>query len=372
MKKILLVGQLPPPFHGQAVINKLVFDAKFSSFESLVLPMQYSRSIDEVGAVGYRKVVHLFLLIFRTWKLWIVERPDALYYPPASANRVPVLRDVFYLGMTRFLFPKTVFHFHAGGLGDYLESIGLIGKMAKFVYRKPDLAIELYNEPDSPGKYLAAKMISVIPNGLAVDDLNEKNRVESAMFTLLFIGSLREDKGVLDLIYTIEELKKRGKLVEIKIAGGWVSRGFEREVKALTEKLGVAEQFHWLGVIEGAEKWEAFRTADCFFFPTFYHAEKFPLVLIEALGMGLPVVSTYWRGIPELLEGSDAAFLSTTHAIALFADAIETLASDRQELIKMSENAKSHYEKNYTLEIFLNGMEKHLSSTLHMDDSRGG
>ena len=57
-KKILVVGQLPPPFHGQAVGNQLVFDAEWNSFGKVTLPMRYSKTIDDVGSAGIAKVLH--------------------------------------------------------------------------------------------------------------------------------------------------------------------------------------------------------------------------------------------------------------------------------------------------------------------------
>jgi glycosyltransferase involved in cell wall biosynthesis len=364
-KKILFVGQLPPPFHGQAVVNGLVFEAEWQSFEKVVLPMEYSKTIDDVGSAGFSKVIHLISLILKTWKIWLVERPDAIYYPPASAHKVPVLRDIIYLGCTRFLFKKTVFHFHAGGLGQYLDSIGLLGKLAKWVYRKPDLAIELYREADSPGEYLGAKKVSIVPNGLAVEG-EAASMMEGTDITMMFVGSLREDKGVLDVIRTVTELKKRGSHVRVQLAGGWVSEDFRKEAEALVKELEVEDRIEWLGIIQGDVKWAAFRRSHCFFFPTFYHSEKFPLVLIEALGMGLPVVSTNWRGIPQLLEGSDAAAIHEVGDVEGFANAIQRLDEDREKCRVCGANARSHYEKNYNLEKFLGSMEKCLEAGLKL------
>lgn len=358
-KKILVVGQLPPPFHGQAVVNQLVFDAEWNSFGKVTLPMRYSKTIDDVGSAGIAKVLHLIYLILKTWQIWLTVRPEVLYYPPASANKVPVIRDILYLGMTRFLFKKTVFHFHAGGLGQYLDSIGRIGKLAKWAYRKPDLAIELYREPDSPGAYLGAKKVAIIPNGLSVEQPVASMAGEA--FSIMFMGALREDKGVLDVLRTVAELKKRGVTVTVSLAGAWSSENFEKGAKALVEQLGVNDEVNWLGVIQGEDKWQTLRSGHCFFFPTFYHSEKFPLVLIEALGMGLPVVTTNWRGIPQLVDGADGAVdLHELADVQGFADSLEVLAKDREICIQGGVIARKHYAKNYTLEKFLESMEGHL------------
>jgi glycosyltransferase involved in cell wall biosynthesis len=56
-----------------------------------------------------------------------------------------------------------------------------------------------------------------------------------------------------------------------------------------------------LGFVPAERKAEALRAADLFCFPTFYLAENQPGNLIEAMAYGLPVVTTRWRSIPEML-----------------------------------------------------------------------
>ena len=56
-----------------------------------------------------------------------------------------------------------------------------------------------------------------------------------------------------------------------------------------------------LGFVAGAEKDRVLREADVLCFPTYYAAEVIPTVIIDAMAYGLPVISTDWRGVPELL-----------------------------------------------------------------------
>lgn len=100
-KNILLIGQTPPPFHGQAVATKLLFDHDWNEKKVYSLRMDYSHSEVEVGRFRIRKVLHLFSLTFKSIVLLIGYKPCIIYYPPASPHIVPVLRDIFFLTFVR-------------------------------------------------------------------------------------------------------------------------------------------------------------------------------------------------------------------------------------------------------------------------------
>ena len=101
MNSILLVGQTPPPYHGQAIAMQQLFDHRWEGLKIQYLRMEYSQREAEVGRFRIKKIFHLFSLIIRSWFILIKNRPCCLYYPPASPNRIPVIRDVVFLLFVR-------------------------------------------------------------------------------------------------------------------------------------------------------------------------------------------------------------------------------------------------------------------------------
>ena len=65
-----------------------------------------------------------------------------------------------------------------------------------------------------------------------------------------------------------------------------------------------------------------------FCLPTFYEAETFGIVLVEAMSLGLPVVATRWRGIPEIVDDGKTGYLVETHDAAAVAERLEQLQAD--------------------------------------------
>lgn len=360
---ILFVGQTPPPYHGQAVVTKMLFDHDWGDLRVDRLRMSYSDTIDAVGKASLGKILHLLTLIVKTWWIALIRRPRILYYLPASANRIPVLRDVIYLMGVRWIFPRTVFHYHAGGLPEYLQSAGWFGGLARRVYSNADVSVEICRTDSSPGKVFHARKTIYVPNGLDVEVL-PRNRPLDAELRVFFLGALNEGKGVLDVLRTASILKARGCKLHFQLVGAWASDAFRKKTLAFVESENLEDIIEFSGVLKGENKWRAYADADIFFFPSHYQSENFPLVLIEAMALGLPVVSTTWRGIPQLIGDSNSAVLCDINAPDQYADALQEILKNLDKRQQMGVAARRYYENHYTRDKFVAAMEEVFQSVL--------
>jgi glycosyltransferase involved in cell wall biosynthesis len=80
-----------------------------------------------------------------------------------------------------------------------------------------------------------------------------------------------------------------------------------------------------LGVVDEAQKHAVFSKTDLFCFPTYYPNEGQPLTLIEAMAHDVRIVTTRWRGIPEMLPNENVWFVEPRQPLQL-ATAIEAAA----------------------------------------------
>ena len=60
MKKILVLGQTPPPYGGQAIMIKTFLEGNYSHIKLFHIRMSFSKDMDEMGKVKIRKIFHLF------------------------------------------------------------------------------------------------------------------------------------------------------------------------------------------------------------------------------------------------------------------------------------------------------------------------
>lgn len=361
--EVVLVGQRPPPIHGQALAIDRLVRGQFTRIKIRHVPMDFSAAMEEVGRVTLRKIGRLFRLIWRVLRIRVRTRAQVLYYPPAGPSLVPVIRDIVFLIAVKPFFPTVVLDFHAGGLEDMEDRLHLpLRFLFRRAYHNPELAIYRYPS-DSKTHRLPAKRTIVVPYG--IDDEFPRlgsRRSNGPGFTVLYVGLVSRSKGAWTLVEAVSLLKHRGLDIHGVVVGEFGSEGEESEWHDLIRAEGLETRVRYTGRLVGDDKWQEFRDADVFCFPSYYENEAFPIVLIEAMQFGLPVVASDWRGIPHLVqEGVTGLLVPPRNALAV-ADCLEQLAKDPELRAEMGEAGRRSYLERYTVRAYLSAMEEALHS----------
>ena len=179
--KLLVFALTPPPHHGQSYMVKLMLDGfggdqrqgGTAGDPGLVqcyhVNARFASGPDDMGTFRLGKGIQV--LRYALEALWCRVRHgvNVLYYIPAMPMKAPVIRDVVLLTLLRPFFSKTVFHWHAAGLGAWLESdeaCPVLARVARVVLHKADLAITPaeFNLPDA--RKFAPRISLSVPNGI--------------------------------------------------------------------------------------------------------------------------------------------------------------------------------------------------------------
>jgi glycosyltransferase involved in cell wall biosynthesis len=349
--KILVVGQTPPPFMGQAIMIQKMLETDFGDkIKLLYVPMVFSKELGDMKKFRVRKVFEVINVIAKIISLRVSQKPDVLYYPPSGASNLPVLRDVVILISTRWLFRKTIFHFHAGGLGDYYDHTNPVMRfLCRQAYFNPDAAIHISKLSPPDGYKIKAKRIFIVPNGIE-DVYTEYQSVRGKNIpVILYVGALYESKGVLNLIEACRILKARSVSFQVKIIGQGDSL-FEKGINEFLILNQLNDEVALLGIRIGHEKWKEYAMADIFCFPTYFEAETFGVVLVEAMMFGLPTVATRWRGIPSVVRDLKDGFLVPIKKPETIADKLQLLIDNPKLRLEMGMEGRRRFLKYYTVE----------------------
>jgi glycosyltransferase involved in cell wall biosynthesis len=367
--RVLVVGQTPPPHGGQATAIASLLGGDYDGLVLTHVRMAFSADMAVIGKLRLGKLTHLIGLVFRIWVARIRHRPQVLYYPPAGPDLLPVMRDLVVLLATRWCFRRTVFHFHAAGLSELAPRLPrVLQPLLRRAYGRPDLALvpSALNPPD--GAFVGARRTVVVPNGVAdptelLAPNDRSRRVEgTGAPTLLYLGVLRESKGVLVLLDAVRLLRRHVPDVRLRLVGTVESPQFADELRRRLNAYDLHDVVEWCGPLTGRDKSLAFRDSDVFCYPSHFESETFGLVLIEAMACSLPVVATRWRGIPDAVAEGETALLVPPQDAAAFADAVITLLDDPTLAHRLGAAGRSRYDAHFTEARFRRRMEESLCS----------
>ncbi|MDF9832813.1 glycosyltransferase involved in cell wall biosynthesis [Ereboglobus sp. PH5-5] len=359
--KLLVFAQTPPPVHGQSVMVRTLVDglggaarARGTEIEVVHVNPALSRDAADVGRVRIGKIFALWAACWRALRArWRGRGAGGmtLYYVPAPGKRPAVWRDLMVMFSLRPFFTRLVLHWHAVGLGAWLEKKARAPErwMARLALGRADIAIVLAPELADDAMEFAPRRVCVVPNGIDVS-ASQKQGAEPArvICRLLFLGLCSREKGVFAALDAMAVLERETPgAFELVVAGAFASEEEEREFNArlATDNAGLRKCVRYAGPADDAEKHALYDGADMFVFPTHYAHEAQPLVLIEAMAHDLPVVTTHWRAIPGMLPECPHAQVVGAHASA------EKLASairDARAAGPVNGIMRAHYEKHFT------------------------
>ncbi len=171
--------------------------------------------------------------------------------------------------------------------------------------------------------------LTVIHCGIDGSVFSPTERPATDRLNVICVGTLHEVKGQRYLIEAAGELVRRGVDVGLRFVGDGPDRP---ALESRAAELGLAERVEFLGLRKRAEVVALLANADLLVAPSVPTAggkrEGLPVVLIEAMAAGVPVVASHLSGIPELVENEVTGLTVPPGDATALADAIERLAAD--------------------------------------------
>lgn len=150
---------------------------------------------------------------------------------------------------------------------------------------------------------------------------------------LVCVGRLCPEKGQLVLIQALAQLLKQGARIPLTLVGDGPSRP---DIEAAIARAGLTSQVKVVGWCAAAQVRQYLEQSTALVLPSF--AEGLPVVIMEALALGRPVISTYIAAIPELvIPGENGWLVPAGSPEKLAATLTELLHTPRPQLAAMGQ-----------------------------------
>jgi len=355
--KALFIMQLPPPFHGTSMMNDMI--AKSSKIRNEVIvdliPLFYNSNSTRIGAFSLSKAwitIKYFLLIF----YFIMKNEYSFVYYTLSPIGLPLIRDSILLLIVKLFNQKLILHLHGKGIKNASKNSGILRYLYKWIFNKSTVILlskKLYYDVEQYVKYNNCRFLSNGINSKMVGYLKKEDQLGElkCSFSAVYLSSLIRSKGILDFLRSIAIVKKAGYKIRATVIGGEqdISISYLHEVII---KLGLKDNVKILGEVTGDKKERLLSAHDIFILPTFYPNECFPLVILEAMKYGLPVISTSEGAISEIVDNNINGFIIDKKRPDTIAEKIIYLINNKGAFIKMGVEARKKFLNSYRHEVF--------------------
>ncbi|HYZ91741.1 MAG TPA: glycosyltransferase family 4 protein [Actinomycetota bacterium] len=168
---------------------------------------------------------------------------------------------------------------------------------------------------------------------------------------LLCTGRLIPEKGLWEAVEALRLLVARGWHAELDVVG-WEAPGdpVVGNLREHARALGVFERVHFRGYVPaGSQLADVYREADIFVLASHGDAEGFPRSIFEAMGTGMPVVTTPVGGVPYWIRDGEQALLVDPRSAESLASGIERLLVDDSLRAHVAETGLE-FSRDWTIE----------------------
>lgn len=153
---------------------------------------------------------------------------------------------------------------------------------------------------------------------------------------ILFMGSLKSNKGILDLIHSCAYLMRKLNTFLLHIAGQEGEKNVKSQMMDLIDQYQLNNNIELVGEVSGKDKLDLLLKSDFFILPSYI--ENFPVTILEAMRAALPVISTPVGAVEEIIQDGKNGYLVSPGDIHGFAQRILELMKNRRLRHYMSKN----------------------------------
>lgn len=318
--------------------------------------LRVGQKLGDAGRIG--RLMCPFTDNFRLARKLLRDDIDVVHLNP-SLNVKALLRDGVFL-LTLFLFQhrKTVVFMHGWDtkIEARISGGGLPGAIFRLIYSRAsvtnvlgtrfrDSLVQMGLRPDS------VRVTSTMFDGSIFQGLTPGTN--GTRVSILFMSRFVREKGCYELLEAFQKVSQAHPEARLVMAGdGPEKTRMEDWVRANN----ISDRVSFPGYLRNSDKAQALLDADIFLFPTYY-GEGCPVVLLEAMAAGLPIITALAGGIPDVFDGSEGGVLLDAVTPDTIGSALEDMLVDEAHRHAAGEYNRIKAWRDYEADIVTLQME---------------
>lgn len=185
--------------------------------------------------------------------------------------------------------------------------------------------------------------VFVVPNGVPASTQLRDAAPPSETWHIGTVALFRPRKGLEVLLESIALMKERGVSLRLRAVGPFETPEYEAEIHRHVERLGLREEIEWVGFTQDVAG--ELTRMDLFVLPSLF-GEGLPMVVLEAMAAGVPVVGTRVEGVPEAIDDGVNGVIAAPGDAEDLARSIMRVVTGESNWCKLRERAiKTHAEQ---------------------------
>ncbi len=343
----LVVGPFPPPLHGFSTVTAAICGRLEAAGVTSLHVNTASRPLfgRQIAALFRR-----FSAVLRLIRLLVTAQPATVYM--ALSGGSGQLFDTLAVLAARAFRCRIVVHHHSYSYLDRSHAItGLLisaaGQDAIHIALCSRMARTLQQHYPRAAHVVVISNASIVGHpdrGDATPKTEPKTARSAGVRTIGFLGNVTMDKGIERFIALVSLIHKFAPQVAARVAGPIA----DTAAGALIDKAVAGDAIAYLGPVYDADKDAFLEQIDALIFPSIYPNECEPLVVLEALRAGVPVIATARGCIPSLVDESCGVLIDRdARDLAPAAERIRRWIDHPAEFTAAREAACLNFERLY-------------------------
>lgn len=339
-----------------------------SSWRVTVIPLRFAMATSDIGTFRFSKLLTLAKVIGALFCRCIHHKPELVYFTLTPCGNA-FYRDLLLVAILKLFRVRRLYHLHGKGIRE--ASQGWIQQVLyRWAFAGAQVAFLAPCLLDDAAEFVKQSDSYVLANGIT--DLAGQRAICRSLHgakvpRILFLSNMVVSKGPFILLEALALLHREAHGFEAVFSGAWQSQQVEQDFYARVSELGLHQSVAYIGPKFGTDKNGVLAGADIFAFPTC--KDTFPLVILEAMAFGLPVVSTREGAIPDIVVDGETGFLVPKRDVMKLAAQLRILLVDHGLRVAMGQAGRARYEEKFTLETFETNLLRIAEACLHSTGS---